>query len=248
MILPFQHIKNGRDLGGLPAAEGKAVKTGVLLRTGELFEADDRDILALSNDYQLKAVIDLRDISECKLRPDKEIPGAVYHHLSVMSPQSEEERDKLRSILMEDPKTAFLTVYQSLAESNTVAATYRKFFEIILKTAGKPVLYHCRQGKDRTGIATILLLTALGVPQAEIRSDYFLTNELLRPEFESLKTQGLPEDQLAKAEFIMFVMEDCIDHYLSIITKNWGGVPGYLKDGIGLNREEITLLRHAYTK
>ena len=38
-----------------------------------------------------------------------------------------------------------------------------------------PAVFHCLWGKDRTGIAAALLLTALGVPQSDVVDDYMLT-------------------------------------------------------------------------
>ena len=37
-------------------------------------------------------------------------------------------------------------------------------------------LFHCTQGKDRTGIAAALILAALEVPEDVIRDDYLQTN------------------------------------------------------------------------
>lgn len=248
MILSFHHIKNGRELGGLSAADGKKTKCCLLLRTGELFDADEKDVLSLSGNYKIKTVIDFRDISECEKRPDQKIPGAVYHQIPILPPQPEEVRDKLMAMFLADPKATFLRVYEKIAEDSDAASAYRKFFQVILENEGTPLLYHCRQGKDRTGIASVLLLTALGVPAAEIRNDYFLTNELFKADFEALEAQSLPEDELTKARDTLFVREECIDRYLAVLKKNWGGVEGYLKGGLGLGQDDIRTLRAVYTE
>jgi protein-tyrosine phosphatase len=39
-----------------------------------------------------------------------------------------------------------------------------------------PALFHCTAGKDRTGIAAMLLLLVLGVPEETIIADYTLSN------------------------------------------------------------------------
>ena len=38
------------------------------------------------------------------------------------------------------------------------------------------LLFHCTAGKDRTGMAAYLILSALGVEQKIIMEDYLLTN------------------------------------------------------------------------
>lgn len=49
-------------------------------------------------------------------------------------------------------------------------------------TAGHrfPVLYHCTAGRDRTGVATVLLLESLRVPRAAIVADYLVSNEVFQ--------------------------------------------------------------------
>ena len=45
---------------------------------------------------------------------------------------------------------------------------YKKFFDVLLEAKGS-VLFHCVYGKDRTGIAAVLLLGILDVNDKEIR-------------------------------------------------------------------------------
>ena len=46
----------------------------------------------------------------------------------------------------------------------------------------RPLVYHCSHGVHRTGTATAILLSALGVPWETIREEYLLTNEYRREE------------------------------------------------------------------
>lgn len=248
MILPFQHIKNGRELGAMTAADGKKTKCCLLLRSGELFAAAEKEIQSLRNDYKIKTVIDFRDISECEARPDKEIPGAAYHQIPILPPQPEAVREKFMALLMTKPRETFIRIYENIAENSDAAASYRKFFQVILENQGAPLLFHCRQGKDRTGIASILLLSALGVPEEEVLRDYFLTNELLKADYEALEAQNATEEELARARDILFVMEDCVQGYLGLLKKNWGGLNRYLQDGLCLGQDDLKTLRALYTE
>jgi protein-tyrosine phosphatase len=49
-----------------------------------------------------------------------------------------------------------------------------------------PILFHCSAGKDRTGIASALLLSALGVDRKDIFDDYMLTNKALIGKYDYL--------------------------------------------------------------
>jgi len=44
-----------------------------------------------------------------------------------------------------------------------------------------PLVVNCSAGQDRTGIASALMLSALGVPRQHIVQDYVLSTEFRRP-------------------------------------------------------------------
>src|SRR5699024_12834665 len=57
-------------------------------------------------------------------------------------------------------------------------AAYRKMFNVLLENdkEGESVVFHCTAGKDRTGVAAFLILSALGVSEKQIVEDYLYTN------------------------------------------------------------------------
>src|SRR5436309_1967722 len=58
------------------------------------------------------------------------------------------------------------------------SAQFRRMFSELL--AGRaPLVFNCTAGKDRTGVAAALLLTALGVPRESVVQDYLLTNRYM---------------------------------------------------------------------
>ena len=48
------------------------------------------------------------------------------------------------------------------------------------------MLWHCSAGKDRVGVGTSLLLTALGVPEDVILEDYVKVNDYVRDKNERM--------------------------------------------------------------
>ena len=56
------------------------------------------------------------------------------------------------------------------------APEFSRFLRILATTSYLPMVYHCADGKDRTGLATIFLLTALGVEMNVVWQDYMATN------------------------------------------------------------------------
>src|SRR5690606_29570226 len=51
-------------------------------------------------------------------------------------------------------------------------------------TKASPLVVNCSAGQDRTGIASALMLSALGVPREVILADYQLSTEFRRPQVE----------------------------------------------------------------
>ena len=54
----------------------------------------------------------------------------------------------------------------------TYGGQFAGFFRLVLETEKGAVLYHCTQGKDRTGIASALLMAALGASREAIVADF----------------------------------------------------------------------------
>ena len=75
--LKFKKINNARDLGGLPAADGKRIKYGKLIRSARLYKLPASTVKRLK-DYGLTAVIDLRTDNERREKPRTEIAGVKY--------------------------------------------------------------------------------------------------------------------------------------------------------------------------
>ena len=96
--------------------------------------------------------------------------------------QRPEELDKLVRQLRENDdedlaKDFMAHFYRSFAISNFSVSQYAKFLHYVMKTED-PVLWHCSMGKDRCGIATLMILELLNVDRESIKEDYLYTNEV----------------------------------------------------------------------
>lgn len=92
---------------------------------------------------------------------------------------------RLRSVSEDDMAGLYLQMIGSYGER------FAQLVAIAADVDHLPMLFHCTAGKDRSGIASALLLEALGVARETVLDDYCLTNELrshqrmaeLAPEF-----------------------------------------------------------------
>ena len=107
----------------------------------------------------------------------------------------------------------------------------RNVFCLLAEQTTYPVLIHCTQGKDRTGLIVILVLLLLQVPTESIVADYTASERELEPEKEArlkeLGSIGLREEFF---ECPVGFVED-IKRY---VDEEYSGVEGYLERcGVG---------------
>jgi protein tyrosine/serine phosphatase len=110
----------------------------------------------------------------------------------------------------------------------------KRIFDVLSNPEAYPVLVHCTQGKDRTGLTVLLVMMLLGVPQEAVERDYRLSESELEPEREEkvkeIKSIGLPDS-----------FADCPKEWTGVvcrfINEEMGGVERYL-ESCGVTREQ----------
>ncbi len=259
-------VQNARQLGGYIGTDGKRIKNNTILRTGMLFSASEGARQELSERYKVSDIIDLRADNETKTMPEPEITSARYHHLSVLNdlPVTEEDFKLYKKLLQcDDIVYKYKTIYEqniplnmernyrSMAFADDGKKGYRIFFDIVLnKPEDASVLFHCTQGKDRTGMGAILLLSALGVDRETVVSDYLLTNDaygdLLKKIHSELEAANVGKEVLDYAMILESVNEGLITPVLDIMNSEYGSVQGYLKSELGLADADFKRLNELY--
>jgi len=120
-------------------------------------------------------------------------------------------------------------------------AGIRDALRIIGDQASQPILIHCTQGKDRTGLVIALTLHILGVPDEVILEDYQISREGLEPEvsamLQEMQTVGLDPQFLDSPP-------DAMKATFAHIKTKYGSVDRYL-DGIGFKNRNREQLRRA---
>lgn len=175
-LLPLEGGRNFRDLGGYKTADGKTVKWGKLFRSGTMANVTARDYRYLS-DMGIQTLVDFRTSDERKSEPTKWKAGDA-EYLFFPDPVARNGESSFAAIFS-DPKLTPEKVAQGMANHYPQIAkdqipAYTVMFDRI--AAGKiPLSFNCAAGKDRTGTAAALILTALGVPRETVVKDYALS-------------------------------------------------------------------------
>ena len=140
--------------------------------------------------------------------------------------------------------------YVLLITSTKAQKAYRNFFDVLLNAKdGEGVAFHCTQGKDRTGIAMMLLLTALGVDKETIIKRYMKFNRLTFW-FRFWVFIGMFLVKSPKLAFnldrIIGTRKEYIETSYATIERDYQNIDNYIRTNIGLSDEEIHILRSKY--
>ena len=171
--LDLETIANARDLGGLTGRDGRRIRPAKLYRSANpaLGCAADLDKL---HALELDIVVDFRSPGEKS--PAEAVFGERFQWLAVPVLDGSMSMDALMPRLRTSSATQMhgfmLDVYRDFP------VRYRDAFGAFLRhaEAGSTLLYHCTAGKDRTGFASLLLLSVLGVAQDDIVANYLESN------------------------------------------------------------------------
>src|SRR5204863_9411978 len=106
---------------------------------------------------------------------------------------------------------------------------------------GTPALIHCSAGKDRTGWAASLVLLALGVDEGEVIAHYLESNTHYRPATTSRMRDVAIDPDIVKS--FVTVHEDYVRASLTALDEMWGGIDGYLHDGLCLDDDVLDTFR-----
>jgi protein-tyrosine phosphatase len=177
-VVPLEGQSNFRDLGGYETADGRHVKWGRIFRSGQLSELTAADYARIAP-LHIRTVYDLRDQQERASQPTAWAAGPVLALHSDKAQTGQSSLSQLGPDADAAKARAVITVFYTHAPAD-YAPEYKAIFHELLE-GHAPLLLHCTGGKDRTGVGSALILSALGVPRAVIVEDFALTNRLLRP-------------------------------------------------------------------
>ena len=262
--LALEKVSNARQLGGYTAVGGKTIRDRLLLRSGTLLDATQSDIDKLMKDYKLTAVIDLRTSEEAAEKPDPCMNGAAYYHISVMSEgqdvQSQSAIVEIHRLYGDDPGRAYVEMiragalseemYTIFLDSDVALKAWRQFFDVLLSHENGAVLWHCTGGKDRAGLASVIVLSVLGVDEETILADFALTNEALSRNIANITAQASKytsdAGELERVAALAGVYVPYMQRVFDRAEAECGSMQAFIQQKIGLTDAEVEKLREMY--
>lgn len=228
-ILQLEGVVNFRDLGGLPTSDGSTVRRGRIFRSDVLYRLTPGDTIALHS-LGIRTVIDLRSRDEVRKYPQSSLKTAGIQQVNV----------------------------PLIADTHVVADTMLEDYLLVLRTAGEgfraifgqlardvyPLVINCFAGKDRTGLASALILGVLGTPDDAIVADYALSEQHMARHLDLHRASAETPAHLGPLPSWLFATPATMEMTLRVISDEWGSVRGYLET-IGVSTDELRTISNA---
>ena len=239
-LIDLEGCLNFRDLGGYPTSDGRRLAWRRVYRSDGLHQLTAADVARLRGDLGLTDLIDLRSTAELTMdgRGPLEHEPMAFHHV----PLFDGDRPSTFSLDMQRRMEEMSLADRYFGLVETAKEPIARVVRLIADAKGGAV-YHCAAGKDRTGVISAILLSALGVPEELIVADYALSQQNLDAIIERLNAsegykemfEHLPADTLhAEPETMLSLLAKLEDGY--------GSVAGYLESA-GVGSDVVERLR-----
>lgn len=256
-IKKIRHLAALRDLGGIMAKDGRRIKAQTLFRSGHHGKLTRAEACLMKNLLNVSDIVDLRSPSELMDNPDVTPEGVKFRHLpslsDLMNPSINKnnrsaELDRLMKI-EGGTRKHMCNIYRLLATDPLAVICHRGLMRALMNSEGA-VLWHCTQGKDRTGVATAIVLSVLGVERDVIISDYMLYNSGARIKnfFIYLAMSIIfPGSRKAKSlDNLLTAHEEYINAFFDEIDNKYGSMDYYIQRELRLSVSQVDYIRNKF--
>lgn len=255
-FLGIASLPNLRDIGGHVTRVGARVRTGLVYRSTALARLDGADAEAFAA-LGIRTVYDLRTAGERASAPDRVPPGTAHVVADVIGDKVEGSPVQMLELLAcperaerelggDRAHALWLGHYRDFVRLDSARAAYGSLFRGVAAEAGRPVLFHCSTGKDRTGWAAAALLLLLDVPYAAVLDDYLesarYVEPMLRPFADEYAARGGNPDLIRS---IFATVPAYLEAALDEVRRQYGDLEGYFRDGLGIDPDTQAAIREA---
>jgi protein-tyrosine phosphatase len=212
-LSPLGGAFNFRDLGGLKTRDGRSTRRGRLFRSDTLQALTPEDVVRLLAEIGLEAIVDLRvahEVAEEGRGPLASHPKISYLNtpLAMASAVGVPAEEVLNALYL-----------GSLAPGSMLPSAVGH----VAALAGRPTVFHCAAGKDRTGLVAAVVLRLLGVDDEVIVADYMASAHNMPRMLQRFASWPRYRDHLAGMPPQVYAVEEPpIRLFLAELDKRYG--------------------------
>jgi protein-tyrosine phosphatase len=196
---------NFRDVGGVPTADGRLMRPGLIYRSASLDSVTPEGLAALVG-LGIHTVVDIRSPEELERNgrfPHEGTGIAWFHVAATVGPPVIDDPEVAGIMASPDPMALMLPLLVRRS-----AETFAGAMRLAAESGRQPVVFHCTSGKDRTGLLALFIQLVVGVELETVLADFERSAEAMaavRGDMESRYPQmaALPPetlDRLAAAD------------------------------------------------
>lgn len=231
--LDIESARNVRDLGGYTTSDGRQTQWGRFVRAGDMDQMSPEDQQKLI-DHGVNVIIDLRMVKEVTGMPNvfTNSTQVKFHIHDFWGDRFQNYRSTRRDA---PPEVKLADLYcAGLVQSGFVMAD---IMTTIAESEDHGFAYHCRSGKDRTGLVSAMLLAIAGVSEETICADYALSDKFLRrPGSDKRVKPGEP------GYYLTGCAPETMALTLGFIAEEYDSVEGYLNQ-LGVSEAQVASVR-----
>ena len=246
------------DLGNIKTTNEVKIKKGKLYRASALTNLNKKSICQIESRLALNTIIDFRSNSEVNYKNDVMIPNTKYYHVTPLNDDDNPVvNKKSRMRILKDlykkeggTKKHLMDIYRKLVSSNLATESYSKMLRELIDNPSDSYLWHCTQGKDRTGMFSAIILLALGVDTEDIIKDYIhynkhcaLKNGLI---FIAMTIFTLNIKMAKGLHNLLVAKRVYIEAAFDEMNKVYGNTHNFLEKAMRLSNDDIIKLRKVY--
>jgi protein-tyrosine phosphatase len=239
---------NFRSLCGLATADGRRIRPHSILRADRLCHLNEADWAALAS-MNLRTICDLRSAHERETHPNRIPQNLSIREVSLAVDNDLRANSEFMRLLQADSSArgaerVMIEIYRRFPRH--MAGKVASLINELCDSSGA-VLVHCTAGKDRTGFAIAVLLSALGVSRADIYEDYLRSHfwpgkERHKPSLARRMQHVVPPEAMpAVLDAVLDVRESYLDTAFAAIEADFGNLHRYLA-AVGVDETRIRRL------